>query len=252
MFLDFCKRVQLTENALPLAFPTMLKLTALEYYYSSCQGFNFTIQQLIKRFQDQFEGEEYRRNALLNWNNVNFRDWLRDNTDKPKSAVFSNMVQYLRQIQRGLDQEYQSNSALRNKIITACSNVAACSLAVLQPATELTSLINNIHGAIENSEIIAKADKMESVSKSSAYYTDRKYYTRRSPKTRPTSRVRSSQKKKRCFVCQKEGCWSTKHSTKDRQEAKERFAKRITGTKRFDSYLLDYEGTENDEDETWH
>ncbi|KAI0996163.1 hypothetical protein K3495_g12017, partial [Podosphaera aphanis] len=41
-------------------------------------------------------------------------------------------------------------------------------------------------------------------------------------------------------------------STKDRQEAKERFAKRITGTKRFDSYLLDYEGTENDEDETWH
>ncbi|RKF57890.1 hypothetical protein GcM3_185048 [Golovinomyces cichoracearum] len=126
----------------------MLKLTALEFYYSSCQGFNLTIEQLIQRFQDRFEGEEYRRNALLNLNNTNLRTWLRQNTDTPKSTVFNNMVEHLRQIQCGLNQEYQSDSALRNRIITACNNVAACSLAVLQPATVITSLINNIHGAI--------------------------------------------------------------------------------------------------------
>ncbi|RKF62515.1 hypothetical protein GcM3_147008, partial [Golovinomyces cichoracearum] len=173
MFLDSFSRAQLTENALSLAFPIMLKLTALEFYYSSCQDFNLTIEQLIQRFQDRFEGEEYRRNALLNWNNTNLRTWLRQNTDTPKSTVLNNMVENLRQIQRGLDQEYQSDPALRNKIITACSNVAACSLAVLQPATAITSLINNIHGAIEKSEMIARADKID---KSSVYYTDRKYY----------------------------------------------------------------------------
>ncbi|KAI6249857.1 hypothetical protein HI914_01664 [Erysiphe necator] len=139
MFLDSCSRAQLAENALPLAFPVMLKLTALEFYYSSCQGFNLTIQQLIQKFQDQFEGEEYRRNALLNWNNTNFRTWLRHNTDLLKSTVFNKRIEHLRQTQRGLDQEYQSDSALRNKIITACNNVAACSLAVLQPATAITS-----------------------------------------------------------------------------------------------------------------
>ncbi|RKF58406.1 putative glycosyl transferase [Golovinomyces cichoracearum] len=73
------------------------------------------------------------------------------------------MVEHLRQIQRGLDQEYQSDSALRNKIINACNNVAAFSLAALQPATAITSLINNIHVAIENSEIIARADKIEPI-----------------------------------------------------------------------------------------
>ncbi|KAI6250387.1 hypothetical protein HI914_01804 [Erysiphe necator] len=103
MFLDSCSRAQLAENALPLSF-------------------NLTIEHLIKKFQDQFEGEEYRRN----------------NKDLPKSTVFNNIIDYLRQIQR----------APRNKIITACNNVAACSLAVLQPATVITSLINNIHGAI--------------------------------------------------------------------------------------------------------
>ncbi|POS82943.1 hypothetical protein EPUL_006241, partial [Erysiphe pulchra] len=248
MFLDSCSRAQLAENALPLAFPIMLKLTALEFYYSSCQGFNLTIEQLIQKFQDQFEGEEYRRNALLNWNNTNLRTWLRQNTDLPKSTVFNNMIEHLRQIQRGLDQEYQSDSALRNKIITACNNVAACSLAVLQPATAITSLINNIHGAIENSEIIARADKIEPIDpmdKPSVYYTDRKYYPQRSPRTRPESIIRSNRKIKRCFVCQKEGCWSTRHSPKDRLEARERFAKKITGAKVFDSYLLEYEGPED-------
>ncbi|RKF60188.1 hypothetical protein GcC1_168013, partial [Golovinomyces cichoracearum] len=77
MFLDSCSRAQLIENALSLAFPFMLKLTALEFYYSSFQGFNLTIERLIQRFQDRFEGEEYRRNALLNWNNTNLRTWLR-------------------------------------------------------------------------------------------------------------------------------------------------------------------------------
>ncbi|RKF82172.1 hypothetical protein GcM3_027047, partial [Golovinomyces cichoracearum] len=167
----------------------MLKLTALWFYYSSSQGFNLTIEQLIQRFQDRFEGEEYRRIALPNWNNTYLRTWLRQNTDTPKST-------------RGLDQEYQSDSALRNKIITACNNVAACSLVVLQPATEITSLINNIHGAIENSEMIAMADKIEpidQIDKSSVYYTDRKYYPQRFPRMQPNSMIRSKPKSKCCF-----------------------------------------------------
>ncbi|KHJ32171.1 hypothetical protein EV44_g3834 [Erysiphe necator] len=57
--------------------------------------------------------------------------------------------------------------------------------------------------------------------------------------------IRSNSRIKHCFVCQKEGCWSTKHSPRDRLEARERFAKKITGAKVFDSYLLEYEGTEN-------
>lgn len=36
MFLDSCSRAQLAENALPLVFPIMLKLTAIDVYYSSC------------------------------------------------------------------------------------------------------------------------------------------------------------------------------------------------------------------------
>ncbi|POS85644.1 hypothetical protein EPUL_002314 [Erysiphe pulchra] len=57
--------------------------------------------------------------------------------------------------------------------------------------------------------------------------------------------IRSNRKIKRCLVCQKKGFWSTKHSPKDRLEARERFAKKITRAKVFDSYLLECEGTEN-------
>ena len=41
------------------------------------------------------------------------------------------MIQQLRQIQRDLNYEFQSNTALRNKIIIFYSNIPAYSVAIL-------------------------------------------------------------------------------------------------------------------------
>ena len=104
---------------------------ALEYYYSSCQAIDLTIQQLFDRFEAHFEGEEHRRNMLREWNTINLRGLLRANPDKHKGTVFNEMIQKLRQVQRSLDYEFQSDTALRNKIISSCSNIPACSVAIL-------------------------------------------------------------------------------------------------------------------------
>ena len=63
IFMDLCNRAEISAEILHIAFPTMLKFMALEYYYFSC-SIGLTIQQIFDRFEAHFEGEEHRRNML--------------------------------------------------------------------------------------------------------------------------------------------------------------------------------------------
>ena len=214
----------------------MLKSMALEYYYSSCP-IGLSIQQLFDRFEAHFEGEEHRRNMLREWNTINLRGLLRASPDRHKGTVFNEMIQQLRQVQRSLDYEFQSDTALRNKIISSCSNIPACSVAILQQTSTIAGLINNIYAAIENSEEAMKAEKSEPLGLSITYFTDRKYHI-----NRPPSSNNNNFRKKQCFICGKAGCWSTKHSEKERQDVRNKFI-----DKRYNSYVQEHEGLEEQE-----
>ena len=246
IFMNLCKRAEIPKEILHTAFPTMLKSMALEYYYFSCQAIDLTIQQLFDRFEAHFEGEEHRRNMLREWNSINLRGLLRASPDKHKGTVFNEMIQQLRQVQRGLDYEFQSDTALRNKIISSCSNIPVCSAAVLQHTSTIAGLINNIYAAIENNEEAMKAERSEPLGLSTTYFTDRKYHINRpsSDNNRP-----SNNNRKQCFICGKQNCWSTKHTEKERQDARNKFAKRFSNiiNKRYDSYVQEQEGIEDDE-----
>ena len=197
---------------------------ALEYYYSSCQSVNLTASQLLERFQAHFEGEEHYCNMLCEWNSVNLQSMIQANPDKSKGTTFNEMAQRLRQIQRSLDYKFQSDSALCNKIVAVCSDVPAGSFAVLQQTITIASFINNIYAAIENSKEAIEAEKLEPLGLA-IYFTDQKYYNS-CPSNCPSSRQNNSQfgnRKQCCFVCQKEDCWSTKHTDEEQQDTRARY-----------------------------
>ncbi|POS81762.1 hypothetical protein EPUL_006005 [Erysiphe pulchra] len=158
IFIDLASKSEIPQDALPTAFSTMLKGMALE------------------RFQENFEGEEHRRNMLREWNKVNLRDMFHKNPSREKGLVFNEMVQILRAIQRGLDREYQTDSALRNKIISACSNIPACCSAILQQTHSISALCNNIYAALEFNETAIRAESSDPIA--SVYLTDRKLHER--------------------------------------------------------------------------
>ena len=172
--------------------------------------------------------------------------------------MFNEMIQQLRQVQRSLNYEFQSDSALRNKIISSCNNIPACSVAILQQTSTIAGLINNIYAAIENSEEAMKAEKAEPLGLPTTYFTDRKYHTNRpqsinrppSNNNRFSSSSNNGFQRKLCFICGKPGCWSTKHSEKERQEAKNKYAKRVSNSfeKRYDSYVQELEGLEEQDE----
>ena len=82
-----------------------------------------------------------------------------------------------------------------------------------------------------------KAERDEPLGLSTIYFTDRKYHI-----NRPSSSNNNNFRKKQCFICGKAGCWSTKHSEKERQDARNKFI-----DKRYKSYVQEHEGLEKQE-----
>ena len=54
--------------------------------------------------------------------------------------------------------------------------------------------------------------------------------------------------RKYCFVCNKEGCWLSKHSKEERDELRRKFKERFSQhfDKRTRQYIADYEETDYD------
>ena len=138
----------------------MLKSTALQFHFSSCQGKNLSINQLLERFQVHFEGEEHRRDMHDEWESVNLRDLLRASPEKPRGDVFKAMIQYLTDLQRSLDPELQTDLALRNKIVSSCKDIPSCGYVVVQQTVSIAALVNSLNAAIRNSEVTEKAEKL--------------------------------------------------------------------------------------------
>ncbi|KAI0998773.1 hypothetical protein K3495_g9424 [Podosphaera aphanis] len=94
---------------------------------------------------------------------------------------------------------------------------------------------------------------------SELYWTDQTYgrkpsftHHRNSPRGNNNTRSLEHQRKKRCYVCNKTGCWSNKHPTSERKSAYERYRQSalITNTDPstggFQYFLVEFEGTELD------
>jgi hypothetical protein len=71
----------------------------------------------------------------------------------------------------------------------------------------------------------------------------------RSPRSNYQNQANSNSWKKKYFVCQKKGCWSTRHTPEKRQKSKSQFL--IQGQMRgknpenYQTYLLNYENVKN-------
>jgi hypothetical protein len=110
---------------------------------------------------------------------------------------------------------------------------------VLKLSDSLVDLINDLRSSIV---IYQKANSIETFE---IFFIDRRYHKNFSSRI-INFQARSNQNrryltKKKCFVCQKEECWSTKHSKDERETTKQKFKNRFFI--RIDHYISEYERT---------
>ena len=161
------------------------------------------------------------------------------------------MIDKLQKVQQGLTKEYHHEHNLRDQVINACRGVEECNLALYKPANtfegvcaELRSAIGTAVRSRESTSAFhaqTSADEYADEHEYSQHWTDRTYGGRGRSRGQSTYRghragntyrrgghQRSYQgdqafRQKKCYVCDQPGCWSTKHTTEERQKAYQKF-----------------------------
>ncbi|RKF57335.1 hypothetical protein OnM2_075012 [Erysiphe neolycopersici] len=111
IFNDNCSRAGVAQENFTKVFPTMLKGLAFDFYYANISSIPKTFDDICKLFRDYFEGEEYKRVVLENWNNY---------ANKSTIKCLQLIVSELRILYKGLSIELQTEKFLYSKIVTAC------------------------------------------------------------------------------------------------------------------------------------
>ena len=167
------------------------------------------------------------------------------------------LVNELRHLQHGLSPELQNELFMQNHLITACEDVAACRLTCYKHSPTLADQIADLHTSITSYE--------KSHRETENFFTDRRYRGMGNFRLKQSSRAQiphrsfrsrpPDRKKKKCFVCEKEGCWSTNHSDKKKDETIVRYKNQLGSRfdRRSSHYITEFEGirpenSENDDE----
>jgi hypothetical protein len=138
---------------------------------------------------------------------------------------------------RSFDQRF-----IHNKLINACQNVFVCQYVCFKLSDSLIDLINDLRSSII---IYQKDNSINFIETFETFFIDKRYHKNFSLRLDNFSfRINQNRRyssKKKCFVCQKEECWSIKHSKDERETTKQKFKNRFFI--RIDHYIFEYERT---------
>ena len=133
----------------------------------------------------------------------------------------------MNEIQRNVIFVFQRNEHLKKNIIRTCRENATVSTNLTNSSIDVSGLVNNLHVSIINYEAVYKPQTPAiyvQENDNETYFVDRQYRGRggRYFQTFKSSTFR----KKRCFVCSRENCWSINHIQQERDDANKRFGDR--------------------------
>jgi hypothetical protein len=94
IFYNICKRSGLPREGYATAFPTMLKGLAEEHYYSSNLA-DRSFEDTCIYMRNFFEGPEYYRKNLTEWNSISLQEVINSNADKGIYQCFQLLIDKL-------------------------------------------------------------------------------------------------------------------------------------------------------------
>ncbi|KAK1914262.1 hypothetical protein P3342_007508 [Pyrenophora teres f. teres] len=287
IFKDHCGKVGITTDAqYKLAVSTMLKGKASAYYYNYIAPLNLDYESIIKRLGEYFHTSENYQMFLSEWRTIMLKDVIANNPDKTLTQCLDMVIDKLQLLHQAMTQQNgPSERALANQLISACQGVEACSAVLIRPASTFEAVASELRNAVGNwtrCHPRSQFNYEESDLSEDAFYktadttattpdnvTDRATMAHKAkvkdPQLQPGgSRFRRSftrpqyndntqrRNNKKCYVCNKPGCWSTRHSREERKEAQQRYRTYVQTHNvniDYEAFLAQFEGIDIDDDD---
>ena len=271
IFFDCCSKVGIPNDQYSHAFSIMLKNRALTFYYDNLAGRGYDFTHMIYETKIHFHTEENHQLYLSEWRETTFLRIIASHPEKLRLDCLQILFDQLQKVQRGLSMNYQGQNILRDQVINACRGVDECNLALYKPAdtyekicAELRSSVGTAMRTRETSQQLGTFNT-SSDTQHEHNWTDRTYGGKGKPRG-PTGRSRGNfrglyrgnqgrldARQKKCCMCQKPCCWSTKHSADERRQAYANFHQHAQDNWKkpsLASFLAQYEGINGLVDDT--
>ncbi|KAF2185682.1 hypothetical protein K469DRAFT_526945, partial [Zopfia rhizophila CBS 207.26] len=144
IFYDNCTRCALPVYSWHMAFSFMLKGKARQYYYDNLFNKELSFEQLVQRTKDRFHSLENRQMYMREWQSTTLRDTITANPDKTRLQCLDMTIDKLYLIQKGLPPGQQSETILRDQLLSACQGIEECSLALYKPGDTYEKLCDEL------------------------------------------------------------------------------------------------------------
>ncbi|KID80949.1 hypothetical protein MGU_11643 [Metarhizium guizhouense ARSEF 977] len=254
LFKDKCQRINMPEEGLAKALPTMLRGDAMAYYLDNLASNNLPYATMATMIQRRFETDN---TTQLYWDELRrttLRNIMADKPEKSMLEALEDLLQKIKQTYRGIMGPMLDDQEMQNTLLSAVTGIPECDKAVYDGASTFEDLASKIRKSIRIAEGNKKAIAQYH---SEAYFVDRQFSNSNNSryKNRPKfTGNRNGRSKPICYVCQKEGCWSSKHSEKEQQQAKDNWYRsrkhRIAPTeKKWQAFITLCEGEDKGKDD---
>ncbi|PHH59522.1 hypothetical protein CDD82_2448 [Ophiocordyceps australis] len=260
-FMGYCHRMGISESQYHAVFPQILDGRAADfylYYIGPDRRWDEIYNLLNAHFNTNTNNSQY----WTDWTSITFRGMQREFPDEKPQAVLEKMLDKLQRVQRALGQGSNGEQHLRAQVARACFGVPEFDLALVRQQETCEGFFADLRACLQVANVRQN--------QASQYYIDRRYTNNQRqnkfqgrlpyrtqgnssfarPNRSSQNRRFNSRANKRCFVCKKEGCWSTNHRSDEVAQAKMQYLAscedhdcELPWTEGgFDAFLSSYEG----------
>ena len=267
-FQTMCTMAGVPGEAYPKALIVMVKGMAARFYQQVLVHSGKSFTEMCEAIQSRFEGSNFTQDALAKWNTKDLKKTIAKHPNKSTIQCLDILVDELQELYNSLPIGLQNEAQMANKLNLACRDVAECQAASIRPEGRVPVFIDNMKAAIGTYEAIhgkrvtSEGFVQDPEDSDETFMTDRRFNTLKNrynlPRSRGSYKPNSHQQgyakqPKRCYVCQREGCWSTNHSEAERTNSREKFRNRFRNKHgdrynprnfeaMFSHFLVEYEG----------
>jgi hypothetical protein len=240
VFYELCYKAGVIPENYNMAYGTMFKGKAQDFYYQHLSSQNLTFEKMVEKTREYFHTTENHQQYLNEWRTTMLRDVIAANFDKNLPQCLELLINKLQKVHQSLVYNYNSTEGnLAGQLMLACQGVATCTNVLIRPFITFESVVADLRSAVN---IWAKCrlgqrayttfiDNLPSGSLNTgqngdnSFYTNRKYGRNdgfRRSRGRSKGRYRGGYNdrktgNKRYFICGKQNCWFIRYSVDKRQ-----------------------------------
>ena len=255
LFYDKCKRVGLSKHAYIYEASIML-IWQIQSWFYKIRNMILIFDEFCEGMRDYFEKDEWEHHNLNKWHMIIFADVIKINLILSTTKCFRKLCDEFNILQKNINSEFHKSKHFREIIVWTCRKHFAFIAVLIRSSDRPFVLVKNLYVSIISHKAIQKSSNVYTQHENDrpeSFYIDRQYHRDGSNfRSESNSRKNTFQSRKKCFVCDKKRCWSTKHTEHERNEMKKRFNSRMSKYKNHSGYdrwlhqyIIEYEGIED-------